>query len=169
MSPIYWPALIQGRLFPETIESVIREFLPLAHLIFALFIFFRWGFQKQKEFLTELKEICIRRSEKPKKILSTSTIMILLQQPTWTPQQKGQAFRKFFRNCRYPALTDTEKTFEAMISPLNLDQRTRINPPPFFEGGHYDLAVHFSSSKELKESLEKIIKVLEEGKLNGLP
>jgi hypothetical protein len=56
-----------------------------------------------------------------------------------------------------------------MILPLNLNQRTRIYPPPFFEGGRYGLDIQFSSPKELKVSLEKIRQVLEDGKLDELP
>jgi hypothetical protein len=169
ISPVYLPALVQGRLFPETVETVVRDFFPIGHLVFALFIFFHWGFQKQKEFLSDLKEICIRRLEEPENFLSSLPIKDLLQRSRWTPQQKGEALRKYFRTCLYPILTETEKRFKEMISPLNLDHRTRIYPPPFFEGGMYGLDIRFSSAKELKGSLEKIHQVLEDGKLDGLP
>jgi hypothetical protein len=169
ISPVFWPALLQGRLFPETIETVDRDFFSLTHLVFALFIFLHWGFQKQKEFLSDLKEICIRRREEPEKFLSTLPIVDLMHRSPWTPQQKGEALRKYFRTCLYPILTDTEKRFEEMISPLNLGHRTRIYPPPFFEGGLYGLDIRFSSPKELKGSLEKIHQVLEAGKLDELP
>ncbi len=169
ISPVYLPALVQGRLFPETVETVIKDFSPVAHLIFALFIFLHWGFQKQKEFLSDLKEICIRRIEEPENFLSAAPIMDTLHRFQWTPQQKGEAVRKYFRTCLFPILTETEKRFEDMISSLNLNQRTRIYPPPFFEGGRYGLDIRFSSPKDLKASLEKIQRVLDDGKLDELP
>jgi hypothetical protein len=169
LSPAFLPALLQGRLFPETVETVDRDFSPLAHLVFALFIFLHWGFQKQKEFLSELKEICIRRGEEPENFLSTFPIADLLRRSPWTPQQKGGALRKYFRNCLYPILTATEKRFEEIVSQSSLDPRTRIHPPPFFEGGIYSLDIRFSSPKELKGSLERIHQALEGGRLDGLP
>ncbi|MBA4394594.1 MAG: hypothetical protein C0407_13665, partial [Desulfobacca sp.] len=169
ISPIYQNALFQGRLFPETIESTMREFLPLTNLILALFIFFHWGFQKQKEFLSDLKEISNRRVQDPESILFSGPIVEILQRAQWTPQQKGEALRNTFRTCLYPTLTEMEEAFAAAITPLNLDQRTKVSPPPFFEGGRYGLEITFSNSKELKESLEKIIPALEAGKLDDLP
>jgi hypothetical protein len=169
ISPIYRPALLQGRLFPETVERVLRDFFPIAHLIFALFIFLHWGFQKQKEFLSDLKEICFRRQEEPEKILSVLPIEKILRHFSRTPQQKGEALRKYFKTSLFPIMTETEKCFEEIISPLNLDPRTRIYPPPFFEGGRYGLDVRFSDPNELKASLQKILQILEDGKLDGLP
>ncbi|MFH0788086.1 MAG: ParB/RepB/Spo0J family partition protein [Pseudomonadota bacterium] len=169
ISPLYQTALLQGRLFPETIASVDPDFFPLANLILALFISLHWGFQKQKEFLSDLKEISNRRLQDPESILFSSPVVEILHHFQWTPQQKGEALRKYFRTCLYPTLTDTEKAFAAVLSPLKLDHRTRISPPPFFEGGRYGLEITFSDSKELKESLEKITPALEEGKLDDLP
>ncbi len=169
ISPIYWPALFLGRLFPETIEMVFRDFRPLADPVFALFIFLHWGFQKQKEFLSDLREIGKRRSEDPESFFFSEPVANLLRQSTWTPQKKGEALRKLIRVCLFPTLTKVEKAFSETIFHLNLDQRTRISPPPFFEGGRYGLEVQFSNPKELKESLEKISHAVKEGKLDDLP
>ena len=169
ISPFYLPALVQGRLFPETVETVIRNFRPMAHFIFALFLSLHWGFQKQREFLVDLLEISNRGGPDPEAFLFSASVMDILKRTHWTPQQKGEALRKYFRTCLYPSLTETEHLFESMITPLKLDQRTRIYPPSFFEGGRYGLDIQFSSTKELKDSLEKISRALEEGKLDGLP
>ncbi|MGA3085508.1 MAG: ParB/RepB/Spo0J family partition protein [Thermodesulfobacteriota bacterium] len=169
ISPIHLSALVQGRLFPETVETVIRDFRPIADFIFALLLSLHWGFQKQREFLVDLLEIFNRGGPDPEAFLFSASVTDILQRNSWTPQQKGEALRKYFRTCLYPSLTETEHRFEEMITPLKLDQRTRIYPPPFFEGGRYGLDVRFSSTKELKDSLEKISQALEKGKLDGLP
>jgi hypothetical protein len=169
ISPVFLPALIQGRLFPETVDTIIRDFSSIAHCLLSLFIFLHWGFQKQKEFLSDLKTLGRRFREKPEKILFASPIMTLLQRFQWTPQQKGEALRKWFRRSLFPILTETEKRFEATISALPLDPQTRIHPPPFFEGGQYGLEVRFSNPDELKTALEKISQIIEQGKLDNLP
>ncbi len=169
MSPIFQPALLQGRLFPETVETVVRDFSSIAHLLFALFIFLHWGFQKQREFLADLKETAFRSREEPEVILSALPIEEFLRQSPWTSQQKGESLRNYFRTNLFPILTETEQRFKEIISPLHLDQRTQIYPPPFFEGGRYDLDIRFSNPVELKASLEKILQALEDKKLDDLP
>jgi hypothetical protein len=169
ISPLFQKALFQERLFPETIDMAMKDFLPFINLILALFVSLHWGFQKQKEFLSDLKEISNRKAQDPGSILFSVPIVEILQRSHWTPQQKGEALRKVFRTCLFPTLTETEKAFKLAITPLNLDQRTKISPPPFFEGGRYGLEINFSNSKELKESLGRIIPALEKGKLDDLP
>jgi ParB/Sulfiredoxin domain len=169
LSPIFFSALAQGRLFPETIELVIRKIPSLTTVIMAVFIFLHWGFQKQKEFLLDLSEISKRGGPEPERFLFSLPVIELLQLQDWTPQQKGEALRKYFRTCLYPTLAETEKRFERNISQMGLDERTRIRHPPYFEGGKYNLEIKFSGSKELKESLEKMAQALEEGKLSQLP
>ena len=169
ISPIYLPALLQGRLFPETIEMVIRDFPSTADLILALFIFLHWGFQKQKEFLSDLREMGKRGLEKPGSFLYSEPIAQLMRQEIRTSQQKGEALRKYFRTCLFPFLTETEKAFQKKVSLLNLDQRTRLFPPPFFEGGKYGLEITFSNSQELIESMERVNRALQEKKLEDLP
>lgn len=169
ISPIYLPALLQGRLFPETVEMVNRDFAPLSGLLFALFISLHFGFQKQKEFLSDLVEIEKRGLGKAESFLFSEPVVEPLRQLVRTPQQKGEALRKIFRTCLYPFLTDLKQTFQKKLSGLNLDQRTRLSPPPFFEGGRYALEIQFSNSNELKESLEKINRLVKDGKLDDLP
>ena len=80
----------------------------------------------------------------------------LLRREDLTPQQKGEAWRQSLRTRRYPTLIETEKAFSEKVGSLGLDERTRLKPPPFFEGGVYELAIRFSGNSELGSSLEKI-------------
>lgn len=169
LSPIFYRDLILGRLFPEIIERVRKDFLPLTDLILGLFVFLHWGFQKQKEFLTDLQEISRRKNQDPAEFFYSEPILEILNRSQWTAPQKGETLRKILRSCRFPILTETEKAYGALIATLDLDHRTRIIPPPFFEGGRYNLEIQFSSGSVLKTSLEKLIAAIEEGKLDQLP
>jgi hypothetical protein len=169
ISPSYRMALFLGRLFPETMERVRRDFPSQENCILALFIFLQWGFQKQKEFLNDLGELSKRSGHPPETILLSNPLLEIMGRVPWSPQQKGTALRKYFRTILFPTLTDTEQAFSRALSPLNLDQRTRLSPPPYFEGGHYHLEITFSNNRELSESIGRILPSLEKGKFDSLP
>jgi hypothetical protein len=169
VSPIYLPALLRGRLLPEIIEIVLQQFHSTADLILALFVFFRWSFQKQKEFLADLTSLSHREGQTPESILTSPAITELLHPITGTPQQKGEVLRKTLRNRLFPILRETELLFQEKCSAIKLDQRTRIMAPPYFEGGQYGLEIKFSSSKELRASLNKTLQAIELGDFDGLP
>jgi hypothetical protein len=69
----------------------------------------------------------------------------------------------------FPVLTATEQAFADQVRTMGLDERTRLNPPPYFEGGYYALSIRFTSGAELESSLEKISGALKSGKLDELP
>jgi hypothetical protein len=129
----------------------------------------RWGFQKQKEFLGQLAEIFPEGKAGAASFLECQALQHLLEQSRMTPQEKGEALRRELRSRLYPALLDLEKTFFQRKKGLALDPRTDLVPPPYFEGGRYRLVVEFFQVRELKESLYKITRCLEEGKLDDLP
>ena len=169
ISPVLWPFVMEGRLFPEIIQELLQEWPPLVDLILSLFILFRWSFQKQKEFLQDLLELSRRRGQRPGDILLAAPISRILSEVKGTAQQKGEDLRKSFRNTLFPLLTKTETLFTEQLSQLGLDHRTRLKPPAYFEGGIYGLEIKFSGPDELKSSLEKISRALALGKLDHLP
>ena len=163
ISPIFWPSVLRERLFPEVIETVQQAFPKYASLLLALFILVRWGFQKQKEFLKGLQEIVLRSQVPLETILPEMMEKTILADPGFTPQQKGEVLRKKMRTRLYPTLTGLEKDFHERVRRLGLDERTRLLPPPYFEGGRCDLTIFFSRTRELKESLERIGRILDKG------
>jgi hypothetical protein len=169
ISPLYWPFVLEGKLFPELFPDLLRHCRPLVATVLALFIQLRWSFQKQKEFLRDLLELAKRREESPETAFLTDPVFHLLAETRGTPQQKGEGLRTLFRKRLYPVLTETEKQFEEKRAAMELEGRTRLIPPPFFEGGVYRLEISFSDSDQLKASLNRISRTAAEGKLDDLP
>jgi hypothetical protein len=169
VSPHFRPAFVQGRLFPETLDLLPRDFRPWTELLLTLCLALHFGFQKQKELLAGLQEIVLRRSLGLEAVLRGTGLLDLLRRETWPPPQKGEAWRRTLRAELYPALTAAERAFEERVQGLALDARTRIKPPPFFEGGRYELTVQFSTRSDLEDSLGKVRQALEAGKLDDLP
>ena len=167
--PWFWPAIIEGRLFPETLEWIEKDFSSQRELLAVLVVHLRWGYQKQREFLTGLKELALRQGVKPEKIITAPPITDWLKRGDLSPQQKGEAIRKFLHEELCPVSTETEKEFNEKRARMKLDSRTQLTPPPFFEGGTYRLEVRFSEERELGESLDRIQRALESGCFEDLP
>jgi hypothetical protein len=167
--PHFWPAFIQGRLFPETLDLLAGDLQPWSDLLLTLCLSLRFGYQKQKELLEGLLEMMRRRSLPLETLLRNTGIFDLLGREELSPQQKGDSWRGNLRAERYPALTATEQAFGKLVKEMDLDPRTRLKPPPFFEGGRYELTVQFSDPAELQASLERVQKALNERKLDELP
>ena len=167
--PWFWPAVFEGRLFPETLDWIEKDFSTLRELLAALVVHLHWGFQKQREFLAGLKELAFRQGVKPERIITSPPLTDWLKRGDLSPQQKGEAIRKFLHQALFPVSTETEKTFNDKRARMKLDPRTRLTPPPFFEGGTYRLEVRFSEESELRKSLDRVQRALEDGRFQDLP
>ena len=75
-----------------------------------------------------------------------------------TPQ-KAKAVLRLLKTRRFPSLTEAEKTFNKMVSSLNLPKRVRIDPPLFFESPDYKLEILFKEGKELREKIGRLFKM----------
>ncbi len=75
-----------------------------------------------------------------------------------TPQ-KAKAVLRLLRTRRFPSLSEAEKTFNKMVSKLDLPKRVRIDPPLFFESPDYRLEILFREGKELREKIGWLFKV----------
>ena len=167
--PWVWPAVVEGRLFPETLERIDQDFPSQRELLAALIVHLRWGYQKQREFLAGLKELALRHQIEPEKVITSPPLTDWLKRGDLSPQQKGEAIRKFLHEALFPVSTETEKEFNEKRARMKLDTRTQLTPPPFFEGGTYRLEVRFSEESALRESLDRIQRALESGCFEDLP
>ena len=68
--------------------------------------------------------------------------------------------RKYLRELRYPQLTEKEKEFNHNIRKLKLSSGVSLKAPPFFEGDHYHLSLHFKDLNGLKKRLQELESLL---------
>ena len=169
LSPHFWPAFIQGRLFPETLDLISPNMRPWIEPLLTLCLNLHFGFQKQKEMLEGLQELMLRREGGIEAVLRSTGLSALLCRESLPQTQKGEAWRRSLRSALYPSLTETERSFAEQVRDMALDERTRIKPPPFFEGGRYELTMPFASPGDLETSLERVRLALKAGKLDHLP
>ncbi|GAB4315050.1 MAG: hypothetical protein Kow0059_06970 [Candidatus Sumerlaeia bacterium] len=71
------------------------------------------------------------------------------------PQLREQ-FRRWLRARRFPVLTEQERRFEDVRRDLALDPAITLSPPPWFEGGRYEVRFSFSSPDELLRLIESL-------------
>jgi hypothetical protein len=167
--PGLWPAIQEGKISPEILEWIVRDFPSLRDLLAALLVHLHWGYQKQREFLAGLNELAFREKVDPEVLLISAPLTDWLKRWDLTPPQQGEAIRKFLHERLFPVSMTTEKEFQEIRTRMGLDSRTRLTPPPFFEGGTYRLEVRFSGEKELRESLDRLARALESGCFEDLP
>lgn len=125
-----------------------------------LLIVLRLSVSKQAEILEYVSEIVMRENLLTEKVISTSEVKSILASEKLTHPQKGEAIRKFLRKRRYPQLTEKEREFTCNLKKLKLHPHIHLKPPPFFEGNHYHLSLHFKDLKELKERLQELASLL---------
>ena len=100
-------------------------------------------------------------------ITKASVIELLKDQPlenirlndNLNTPQKAKAVLRLLRTRRFPSLTEAEKTFNKMVSKLDLPERVRIDPPLFFESPDYRLEILFKEGKELREKIGRLFKM----------
>ncbi len=169
VSPFYWPFLLNGRLHPETVERVLVEFPGLSEVLLSWFVFLRLSFQHQKAFLFDLQEIAARRKENLEKQASLLFNLPEFYSRSTTPAQKAEKMRKIFREILFPLLTEQEQCFRTIQKRLGLGSEIKLTPPPFFEGGRYELKIGFSNRQQLQEALQRVSRAVAQGKLDDLP
>ena len=76
--------------------------------------------------------------------------------------QKSKNLLKHFWARRYPNLSDSVKSFNKSIARLNLPDRIKINPPPFFESSDYKLELLFRDGNELYKKLGSLLQKQDE-------
>ena len=139
------PAVLQA-LFPFTAAARAR-LLPW---------FWTLGRNKQKELLSNLREIAARDNISPEEVLSHPRIREIEADGRLSPRQQAEELVEHLRERRNPTLTAWSQAFDAALEKLGIDKGVVIDPSPFFEGE--DLSLHFSfrSREEFLDRLSRL-------------
>ena len=120
----------------------------------------RLSVSKQVEILEYASEIAIRENLPIEKLILTSEMRSILDNEKLNNPQKGEAIRKHLRERRYPQRTKKEREFTRNLKQLKLHPCINLKPPPFFEGNHYHLSLHFKDLEELKKRSQELESLL---------
>ena len=153
-------AILEGTLSEHTAIQLSQMDRESRRVLAKLLIFLKLSVSKQAEIVEHVSEIAIRENLSVEKVLSTQKIIFILENEKLSQPQRGEAIRNYLRERRYPKLKEKEKEFIRNLKQLKLHPSIHLKPPPFFEGNHYHLSLHFRDLEELKKILQELKSLL---------
>lgn len=153
-------AILLGKISEHTATQFSQMDRASRSALGKLLIALRLSVSKQAEILNYVSEIAIREKLPIAKVISTPEVKSILNSEKLNQPQKGEAIRKYFRGWRYPQLTEKEKEFTLNLKRLKLHPQISLKPPPFFEGNHYHLSLHFKDLEALRKRLQELESLL---------
>jgi len=153
-------ALLEGRISEHTATQLAQMDGASRRALGKLLNVLRLSVSKQVEILEYISEIAIRENLPIEKVISTSEMRSILDDQKLNQPQKAEAIRKYLRERRYPQLTEKEREFTYNLKQLKLPPHFNLKPPPFFEGDHYHLTLHFKELEGLKKRLQELESLL---------
>jgi len=124
-----------------------------------LFTALKLSFNQQWEVIQWIIEIASREGRSAKEFLEDDAVMDIVNNSEMSNPIKSKTIVKILRNRRFPSVVKAENAFKKGVSRLSLPQGLKIIPPPFFEGKKYRLEIGFSQGKELKEKVERLLRL----------
>jgi ParB-like chromosome segregation protein Spo0J len=121
--------------------------------VFSLISDIKLNINKQVQLINYIFDISQKNRETVPEFLKGLSLEKIYSEKQLNTPQKAKAVFRLLRAKRFPSLTEAETTFKKMVSRLNLPERVRIEPPPFFESPDYRLEILFKEGKELKEKI----------------
>jgi ParB family chromosome partitioning protein len=138
--------------------AVLKALFPFTPAARARLLPWLWtlGRNKQKELLSNLREIASRDGISPEEVLSHPRIREIAADGRLSPRQQAEELVEHLRERRNPTLTAWSKAFDAALEKLGIGKGVVIDPSPFFEGE--DLSLHFSfrSPEEFLDRLSRL-------------
>lgn len=161
-------ALASGALDPETAEMMLRMTDEDRQASSRLLNEIRPGKNKRRQIIQWLDEIRRRDLVSVEEILRSETISDILFSDKLSTPQKEKGVREEIKAVRYPNLTALREEQQKLLGNLKLKAKTRLIPPPDFEGLDFRLEVDFADRPSLVKAKEEIERILEGSDLDAL-
>jgi ParB-like chromosome segregation protein Spo0J len=116
---------------------------------------------KQEELLDQVAILARREGLSPAAVLARNELRRALNEPDRTPQERGQAVRRYLYAQVYPRLSAAREAFETALARLGWKRnpRLRLHPPAVFEGPDFQLEIKFRDAPELQQILAEIARL----------
>jgi hypothetical protein len=107
----------------------------------------------QLEIIEQITEIALGQDQNRLDILNSSEVREILENPRLNHRQMTQGLRILLQRRRFPRLWARQERFQESLGRCHLPPKIRLQHPPAFEGGEWQLQVLFSGPSELRELL----------------
>jgi len=148
--------LNEGHITLASAERLSRAPLPFQNQMAEVLERVRWSASLQRETLDLVEELAAIADSDPGKILGESEVRALLNDATLSPFQRGEGIHKLLYRRRNPTLSRTEELFLARQRELQLPQRIRLSPAPFFESAELRVEFNARSPRDFRESAQAL-------------
>jgi ParB family chromosome partitioning protein len=107
----------------------------------------------QLEIIEHITEIALGQGRERLDVLNSPEFLEILENPRLNHRQMTQGLRDLLRRLRFPRLWARQERFQESLGRCHLPPKIRLQHPPAFEGGEWQLQVLFSGPAELRELL----------------
>jgi len=128
--------------------------------LLGLFNHLKLGLNRQRELLLLLEEISLREGIPIQQLMTEKPLKDVLENTEIDRSVKRQKVRTYLRRRRFPMISKAEMQYKAFVKQLKLGSNINLMPPKDFEGMTYTMTIRFDNQKELKNSKEKLEKII---------
>ena len=134
----------------------------------ALLVRLRCSASIQLEIIEQISEIALGRGQERAELLSGEEVREILENPRLNHRQMTQGLRDLLWRRRFPRLWAKQERFQESLGRCHLPPKIRLQHPPAFEGGEWQLQVIFSNPSELRELLRVVEQFADSPRLDEL-
>jgi len=125
-----------------TDQSLIEEIIQLLNEL-------KLSLNRQRELMDWLEAISTRERIPMIDLLKEKEIKGLREDTTLDTAHKTNMIRQYFKQRRFPNITEFEQRYEQCRKALKLPKGVQLTPPPHFEGQHFNFTISFTNQAEL--------------------
>jgi ParB family chromosome partitioning protein len=154
-------AVISGSVSLSMARALSRMEAAVAIQLTHLFCDLKIGLNKQREIITLIQDIAKRDNLTQSAVLNSAQRLDILKDKDIDKTKRYQRMKHYLKGRRFPALSQAEAMFEIYKRKLNLGNRIKLIPPPYFEGDTFTFSILFNNRVELTDSVAKLDKVIQ--------
>jgi ParB/RepB/Spo0J family partition protein len=150
-------AVVEGALPLQTVLWIGRQSAGNQRALLALLTGLKLGHNRAREFASLADEICHRDGCEVEVLWRELEGDQLLADDRLSGPQKIERVRRLLRLRRYPRLSAHEQQFQDALRRLRLPPQISWQPPPYFDGHHYQISFRFATDEELRHVAQRLL------------
>jgi ParB/RepB/Spo0J family partition protein len=150
-------AVVEGALPLQTVLWIGRQSAGNQRALLALLTGLKLGHNRAREFASLTDEICHRDGCEVEVLWRELEGDQLLADDRLSGPQKIERVRRLLRLRRYPRLSAHEQQFQDALRRLRLPPQISWQPPPYFDGHHYQISFRFATDEELRHVAQRLL------------